>query len=240
MKIAPELKRNIQVALLIALVVAGLRTGWILYQRYDANRKEQLKQQAAPPPLNPDYYVTPKKLHAYDMKSARELTQQPVWVQVGYGNTYYPYNLARRHADFSHEAGTLGPLQKLQITDVVTDNSPKTPGEKQVLALFTLDGKSYAVPIGMEKDGDYKIYADQMFFVQDPHDLYRHWPADIWNAIEAHELRPGMNELQADFAVGMGIPEGSGSDHTIRYPNGGKPLVVTYSNGKVTQVKPES
>jgi hypothetical protein len=233
-----EFRKRLQMFLAAAILIAGVRTAYIVYQRHE-ERKEaaQPKQEKA---LNPDYYVTPRKLYPYDLNSARELTRQPAWVQVGYGNTYYPYNPARRHADFSHEAGTLGPLQKLQVTDVVTDNSPKMPGEKQVLALFKLDDKPYAVPIGVEKDGDYKIYSDQIFFIQDPHELYKHWPPDVWNAIEAHEVHPGMNELQADFAVGMGIPEGAGSDRTIKYPNGGKPLVVTYRNGKATQVKPES
>ena len=238
MALDPELRKKIQLFLAAAILIAGARAAYIVYERHE-ERKEaaQPKQERG---LDPDYYVTPKKLHPYDLKSARELSKQPVWVQVGYGNTYYPYNPAKRHADFSHEAGTLGPLQKLQITDVVSDNSPKTPGEKQVLALFNLDDKPCAVPIGVEKDGDYKIYSDQMFFIQDPHELYKHWSPDIWNAIEAHEVRPGMNELQADFAVGLGVPEGSGSDRTVKYPNGGKPLVVTYRNGKVTQVKPES
>ena len=44
------------------------------------------------PPLNPDYYVVPKKLYAYDLKSAKQLTQQPVWVKVGYSSTYYRYD----------------------------------------------------------------------------------------------------------------------------------------------------
>lgn len=238
MALGPEFRKKIQLFLAAAILIAAARAAYIVYERHE-ERKEaaQPKQEKG---LDPDYYVTPKKLHPYDLKSARELAKQPVWVQVGYGNTFYPYNPARRHTDFSHEAGTLGPLQKLQITDVVTDSSPKTPGEKQVLALFNLDGKPFAVPIGVEKDGDYKIYSDQIFFIQDPHELYKHWPADVWSAIETHEVRPGMNELQADFAVGMGIPEGSGSDRTIRYPNGGKPLVVTYRNGKATQIRPES
>ena len=235
-QISPELRKKIQIFLAAAILIAGARTAYIVYQRHQERKEaEQPKPQ---PPLNADYYVYPKKLHPHDLKSARELTQQPVWVQVGYGNTYYPYNPARHKADFAHEAGTLGPIQKLQITDVVEDFSPKEPGEKQVLALFKLDGKPYAVPIGVEKGGDYQIYSDQIFFIQDPHDLYNHWPPDIWNAIDKHEVRPGMNEIQADFAIGIGVPEGSGSTRVLKYPNGGKPLVITYRDGKATDIKP--
>jgi len=47
-----------------------------------------------------------------------------------------------------------------------------------------------------------------------------------------------MNELQADFAVGMGVPDpGGSSEKIVRYPNGGKPLVVTYQDGKAVEVK---
>jgi hypothetical protein len=107
-------------------------------------------------------------------------------------------------------------------------------GREQVVAVFEKDGHSYAVPIGFESDGQYKIYSDEMFYVEDPHELYKHWPADVWQAVGQHEVKPGMNELQADFAVGMGVPDaGSSSEEkTVRYPNGGKPLVVNYREGR--------
>jgi hypothetical protein len=49
-----------------------------------------------------------------------------------------------------------------------------------------------------------------------------------------------MSELQATFAIGLGIPEGSGdsSTRTLDYPNGGKPLRITFNNGKATDIKP--
>ena len=235
---SPELRQKLQIFLALAILVVGARTAYIVYERHEERKEaERPKPQ---PPLNADYYVNPKKLHPHDLKSARELTKQPVWIQVGYGNTYYPYNQARHKVDFANEAGTLGPLQKLQITDVVMDSSPKQPGEKQVLALFKLDDKSYAVPIGVEKDGDYQIYSDQIFFIEDPHELYKHWPPDIWNAIDKHEVKPGMNEIQANFAIGLGVPENSGSTRILKYPNGGKPLVITYHDGKASDIRPES
>jgi hypothetical protein len=48
-----------------------------------------------------------------------------------------------------------------------------------------------------------------------------------------------MNELQADFAVGMGVPDAgaSSNEKTVRYPKGGKPLVVIYQGDKATEVK---
>lgn len=120
------------------------------------------------------------------------------------------------------------------------DISPQAPGNKQVMAVFSLDGKGYAVPIGAEKGSDFKIYSDNIFFIEDPHDLYKHWPADVWQKIDAHEVQPGMSELQTSFAIGMGVSEGSGDygSRTLHYPNGGKPLVITFENDKAVAIKP--
>ena len=233
-------QKKLQIFLVAALVIAGGRAAYIVYSRRTA-----MKDEAKPKPetaLKADYYVTPKKLHPYDLKSARQLTEQPVWVKYGYQHTYYPYDLQRHKTDFSHEAGTLLPLQKLAIQDVVTDVSPQAPEIKQVLACFSLNGTSYAVPIGAEKGGDFKIYSDDIFFIEDPHDLYKHWPADVWKQIDAHEVQPGMSELQAGFAIGLGAPEGSEGygSRTLHYANGGKPLVITFENDKAVEIKPGS
>ena len=235
---SPEAKQKIQLVLLLAFVVAGLRAGYILYQRHEdklAAEKQKKAEDAAF--ANRDDYVTPKKLYPYDLKSAKQLTQQPVWVKEGYRYTYYGYDAARKRVDFAHEAGTLLPIERLNIKDVVTAAVPG--GKRQVMAVFQKEAKSYAVPIGFEADEQYKIYSDEMFYIEDPHQLYKHWSADVWQAVERHEVKPGMNEMQADFAVGMGVPDAGGSSgKTVHYPNGGKPLVVVYQDGKAVEIKP--
>ena len=216
---------------------------YILYQRHeDQLAMERQKRAQSVGYSNPDYYVSPKKLYPYDIKSAKQLTQQPEWVKEGYRYTYYPYDAASKRVDFGHEAGLLGPIEKLQIIDVITAMPPGAGQRRQVMAIFKKDGKSYAVPIGYEADEEYKIYSDEMFFIEDPHVLYKHWPADVWQAVEQHQVKPGMNEMQADFAIGMGVPDaGSGSyQKTVHYPNGGKPLVVVYHDGKAEEIKPEA
>ena len=235
-----EAKKRIQIALALAIVVAGLRAGYILYQRHEDYVAAQKQAQAKNAGYsNADYYVSPKKLYPFDLKSAKQLTQQPVWVKEGYRYTYYPYDAARKRTDFGREAGLLLPIERLEIKDVVADIPVGAGNRRQVMATFQKEGKSYAVPIGFENEGQYKIYSDEIFYVEDPHDLYKHWPADVWQAIAQHEVKPGMDELQADFAVGMGVPDqGGGPDEkTVRYPNGGKPLVVSYRGGKVAEVK---
>jgi hypothetical protein len=225
----------IQVVLLVAIIAAGINLFLYLRERR-SGLAEPKKPEVA---LDPDYYVTPKKLHPQDLKDAKELTRQPVWIREGYRFTYYPY---AGHTDFQHSAGTLAPIEKLDIKDVVVDRPPDSGSDKQVMAIFEKDGKRFAFPIGVVENGDYKIYSDDILFIQDPHELYKHWPADVWKLIDAHQMQPGMNELQASFAIGMGAPEGSGlsNPRIVDYPNNGHPLRVTYINGKATQVQPGS
>ena len=240
MAVDPEFQKKLQVFLVAAIVLAGGRAAYIVYERREAMKEDAKPRQETA--LKADYYVTPKRLHPYDLKSARQLTAQPVWVKVGYQLTYYPYDRERHKADFGHEAGTLLPLQKLAIQDVVTGVSPLAPEIKQVLACFEVEGKSYAVPIGAEKGTDFRIYSDDIFFIEDPHELYKHWPADVWTKIDAHEVQAGMSELQAIFAIGIGIPQGSGDygSRTLHYANGGKPLAITFRNDKAVEIKPGS
>ena len=237
MALDADARQKLQIVLLLGIVIAGGRAAYVVYERHEAVKEDSTPKIDAP--LKADYYVTPKKLHAYDLKSAKELTQQPVWVKVGYSNTYYPYNEATHKADFSHEAGTLAPLEKLEVTDVVSGATPRTPDTKQILAVFRLDGKNYAVPVGAEKDGDFKFYGSDVFFIEDPRQLYSHWPANVWKAIDEHRVEKGMSELQASFAVGMGVPQGSGDygSRTLQYANAGKPVTVTFENDKATDIR---
>lgn len=238
----PETRKKIQYALLAVFVLATLRAGYIFYQRHEDQLAVERKKRAdAVGYSNPDYYVNPKKLHPYDLKSAKQLTEQPVWVREGYRYVFYSYQAGNKHFDFGHDAGMLGPIEKVAITDVVVASNRVSGQPKQVVAVFQKDGKSFALPVGYQSDdGEFKIYSDEIFYVQDPHDLYKHWSPDIWQAVEQHQIKPGMNEMQADFAIGMGVPDSGDTSYskTVRYPNGGNPLVIVYHDGKAAEIKP--
>jgi len=223
----------LQVVLLIVLLVAGIN----FYRSIRERRTGLAAPSKTRVALDPDYYVTPKKLHPQDLKDAKELTEQPVWVREGYRFTYYPY---AGHTDFQHPAGTLGPIEKLNIVNIAVDRPPQSSGDKQVMAVFQRDGNRYAFPVGTEYRDSYQIFSDDILFVQDPHELYKHWSGDIWKSIDNHEVKPGMNEFQASFAIGMGSPEGTGEENPriVDYPNNGHPLRVTYTNGKISDVQP--
>jgi hypothetical protein len=236
---SPDTKQKIQLALVAALVLVTARATYIFYERHQDAVAAEKKKAHDIGYANADFYVIPKKLYPYDLKSAKQLTQQPVWIKEGYRYTYYPYDAASKKVDFEHEAGTLLPIEKLAIADVVTA-APKGKGQnKQAVAVFEKDGKSYAVPIGYESDGTYKFYADEMFYYEDPHELYKHWPADVWQSIDQHQVKEEMTEMEAVFAIGMGVPDAGDTSYekTVRYPNGGKPMVIVYHDGKAAEIK---
>jgi hypothetical protein len=228
-------RRIIQIVLLLAIVAAGINLFLTMRERRTGLPVTKKPEVA----LDPDYYVTPKKLRPQDLKDAKALTLQPAWVRDGYRYTYYPY---AGHSDYEHPAGTMGPLQKIDIKDVVTDRTPGSATQKQVMAIFEQGGKRYTFPIGMEENGEYKIYSDEILFIQDPHELYKHWPAATWKAIDNHEVQAGMNELQATFAIGMGVPEGTGMSNPriVNFANNGHPLRISFTDGKATDIQPGS
>lgn len=227
-----EHRRLIQTILAIAMAVAAVRLALIYRARHQGIAPQSTQQGLG---LPSSYYVVPRKLHAYDLKSLQELTKQPVWVREGYRYTFYPYD---RHPDFKHAAGLLGPLEKLEISQVVKDRGPTAGDPQQLMAVFRKEGKSYAVPVGQAQGDAYRIFADEMFLLDDPHRLYD-WPAATWQAIDAHEAKPGMDEIQAGFALGMGIPQRSDDPRqkTVVYPNGGNQIVITYRDGRAVEVK---
>lgn len=229
---AANTRKVIQVFLVVAIVAAGIRVALIWHERSSGGPKQE---QTAAPPLNPEAYVVPKKLYISSLKSAQQLVGMSVWVKEGYRYSVYPYNGT---VDFARAAGMLLPLQKLEIKKVTTA-AVSGDRNRQVVVVFTQDGKDYAVPIGVDDAGNVSIYADEMFFYEDPRSLYSFWSAGIWEAIQKHQVEKGMNEIQVDFAIGMGVPEPGSSQalKTVNYPNGGKAVSVTYSNGKATDIR---
>lgn len=241
------MKKRLQIILLIFFVLAGIRL-FLIYR----GRHAPAPAPKAPPTsnLSSDDYVVPTQVHVYDLKSAKEAVDgKTVWVKSGYQVYYYPYAAGR--VDFSHPVGLLPPLEKLEITNLIQARDPKAKAEEiapgvrvhqeQVMAIFHRpgDAKQYAAPVGGNRGGDYTFYLNDIFYFDDPHQLYGHWPAEIWQAIEQHQAKPGMNELQASFALGIGIPQGSGDygNRTLEYDNNGHPVRITFAHNRATDVQ---
>lgn len=199
-------------------------------------------------PLTQDEMVQPRKLYIDSVSSARDLIGKPVWIQAGYELDYYPY--ADHHVEFAHKAGVLPSVQRLDIRDIVTEKVPagiplRVPrGDKQAFAVFTMpgDSKEYATAIGTIQGNDSTWYCDNVFYYDDPHQMYKFWPADVWQAIDQHQPKAGMSELQVAMALGV-MQQSDSSDYgnrTVYYDAGGKKWSVTYENDKATQVQQQN
>ncbi len=150
-----------------------------------------------------------------------------VWVSAGGQMDYYPY--AAHRANYAKTVGTLLGAEPLVIKDAFEQVAPKSAtfripgGDKQVLLAFTMPksadpAKEYAVPVGYRQGGEYTFYTDEIFFYDDPHELYNHWGPQVWQAVDAHQVILGMNERQVQLSLGQVSQE---REPGLRQPGGG-------------------
>ncbi|WP_446745366.1 hypothetical protein [Silvibacterium acidisoli] len=226
---------------LLVLLIAGVRIFLLWRERQDAGVQ---KPQRVERKLTDDDVVSPRKMYIDDMKSAKALVGKTVWIQAGYELEYYPY---AGHVDYAHKVGMLPGAQPIEIKQITEAKAPAslmshTPvGDKQILAVFTMpnDTKQYAVAIGSVQGTDSTYNCDQIFYYDDPHTLYKHWPADVWQSIDKHEAKQGMSELQTAMALGVLQQSDSSSygNRTVTYDQNGAKWSVTFQNDKATDVK---
>ena len=232
---------------LLFLAVIGVRVGMIYRER---NAPEAPVAQPAREKLADDDLVFLKKKRQDKMEDTKELVGQPLWVSAGGQMDYYPAQ--GKHVDYSKTSGTLLGAQKLEVKGFVEQVAPKSAtnripgGDRQVLMLFTLPGSEkpdqvYGVPVGYHEAGQYTFYLDEIFFYDDPHELYKHWGPEVWKAIDSHQVILGMSERQTQMALGQ-VSRSLSTDYGNRlvvYANLGKAIAVTFVNNKATAFRPD-
>ena len=243
-----DLKKKILISLIVFFVIGAVRVGFIFYGRRDTG--EGPKKPETTYSSNMDDYVTPHKIFPYNVESAKkEMAGKAVWVKSGNLIPYYPYDASAHSVNFKREAGLLPPVAKLQVKDVVLQRQPVSlkPGQiavvqKQIMAVFEMAGApgTYAASFGVNTGDEYTFGANDIFFFDDPRQLYKHWPADTWSAIDQHQVKQGMSELQASFALGtnMSADTAESGNRTIEFANAGKPVTVTFEKNKAVTVTP--
>ncbi|HKD59345.1 MAG TPA: hypothetical protein VKB47_02730 [Terracidiphilus sp.] len=177
----------------------------------------------------------------------KDLAGKSVWMKNGYTMPYFPYAAGR--VDFKRRAGLIPPLQKLNVKKVIKKAAPTdvddgiSHGYQQALVVFTLPGdekQEFATPVGAIDEGQEQYYDDMLFFYDDPRTIYSHWPSDVWAAINAHQAKQGMNELQTRLALGQKIqtdnPQSEGN-RTVTYDANGKKWTVTFHGDKATEIR---
>jgi hypothetical protein len=194
-----------------------------------------------------DDLVVPRQIFPSTMKDAKALIGSSVWVSAGGQIEYYPVTGSAIH--FAHSGGFLLGADELHVKDFILAPASKSSqvripaGNKQVFLVFTKPGndtEKFAAPIGYVDGSGYTFYLDTLFFYDDPHTLYKHWPKPVWDAITQHQAILGMNERQTMMALGQVQTSDSTEqgNRTVKYYNLGKSLSVTFENDKATSITP--
>jgi hypothetical protein len=229
------------VVTLVLLLAAGLRFFMIYRERQEAAKPAV----AAEPVYTDDQMVLPRRLHQYDLKSARELNGKRIWVFAAGQLNAFP--ATPTHMDYAHPGPLLLGAQPLDVVDFIEGKAPASAysrvpkGDGQVFMLFHRaedPTKLWGTPVGYKDGKLYTFYIDECFFYDDPHVLYKHWPAANWKAIDEHRVIKGMSEMQTNLALGQVSKPGGGSpgNRTIVYDNNNHPITVTFVKDKATDI----
>jgi hypothetical protein len=227
---------------LITLAIGGLYLFSVWKQRQNPG---VIGQDDASQNLSQDDLAVVRAFSPAHFEDTLRLQGTTVWMKNGYVMSYFKYE--NGHVEFGKRVGLIPSMQRLEIKKIVKAAVPAnvddgiSHGSRQALAVFALPGSSdlYAVAIGAMEASEEAYYPDILFFYDDPHTIYDHWPKDVWAAIDAHQVKPGMSELESRLAIGQkmhadGETEG---DRTVTYDQDGKHWTITYVGNKATEIK---
>ena len=200
---------------------------------------------AAAPDYTADEMVLPRREHQMSVADARALNGKRIWVFAAGQLHAYPATPA--HMDYAHPGPLLLGAQPLDVVNFIEGKAPESAysrvpkGDAQVFMLFHRaddPAKLWGTPVGYREGKFYTFLLDECFFYDDPHVLYKHWPAETWKAIDEHRAIQGMSEMQTNLALGQVSRPGPGSqgNRTIVYDNDGHPVTVTFVKDKAAEI----
>jgi hypothetical protein len=226
----------------ITLLIGGTYLAIVFHQRsLPAAGRNQPEQQ-----LTADQIAVDRQEFPQHFDDVKELEGRSLWMRNGYSMPYYPY--ANGSVEWAKQAGLIPPAQKIDIKKAIKAAVPAkvddsiSHGSQQALVVFTMNGDKteYATPVGALKGTQEQYFDDLLFFYDDPHTIYAHWPKDVWAAIDAHQVKPGFSELQSRMAIGSKAqyddPQAEGN-RTADYDVNGKHIKVTFSHDKATKIE---
>lgn len=230
------------IPVVITLLIGGIYLAIVFHNR----AKDAVATNKAPEQqLTADDIAIDRQEFPAHFDDVAELVGKSVWMRNGFSMPYYAYTGG--HVNWAKQIGLLPPAQHLDVKKAIKAAAPasisnRVPhGDHQALVVFTLPGDSneYAVAVGAMEGQQEQYFDDILFFYDDPHTIYAHWPKDTWAAVDAHQPRQGMNELQMSLALGMNFQTDSQDkgNRTVTYDVNGKKTSVTFSNDKATAIQ---
>jgi hypothetical protein len=229
---------------LIVLVIGGIYLFSVFKQRSNPG---VIPQSDATQTLSKDDLAVVRAFFPQHFEDLERMEGTRVWMKSGYTMPYFPYEKGK--VEFDKRVGLLLPAQPLDVKKIVKFAVPAAVddslehGTRQVFAVFELPGSpgQFATPIGAIQGSQEAYFADLLFYYDDPHAIYDHWPKDVWTAVDAHQVKPGMSELETRMAIGMKMhPDGQKEgDRTVTYDQDGKHWTITYVKNRATEIKNE-
>ena len=237
--------KNWQKALIVTLITLSIG-GIYLLVVFEHRRNPGVAREVNPEQnLTPDDVADVRAMFPTSFDDALKLQNTRVWMKNGYTMPYFPYEAGR--IVFAKPAGVIPSAQRLDIKKVIKAAAPATVddgishGSRQVFAVFALPSSTslYAVVIGVIDGSQEAYFSDILFFYDDPHTIYDSWPKTVWTAIDAHQVLPGMSELQTRMSIGQKIQsEGSSEgNRTVTYDQAGKQWTITFVDNKAMTIK---
>jgi len=232
-------------ALIITLITLGLGGLYLYSVRQHRRNPGVIPNQGADQSLTADDVAVVRKMFMTSYSDALVLQGKSVWMVNGYTMPYFPFDGG--HIAFAHPIGLIPAAQKLDVKKIVKASPPASVddgidhGSLQVFAVFMLPGEPnlYATAIGVIDGSQEQYFSDLLFYYDDPHTIYDNWPKDVWTAIDAHQVKPGMSELETRMAIGQKQQSEGGTEgnRTVTYDEEGKKWTVAFANNKATSIQ---
>ena len=236
--------QKILIPTVISLAIGGGYLLYIFHQRQNPGVVGQVDPNQS---LSQDDLAVVRQFFPQYFEDLKRLEGTRVWMLAGYSMPYFPYE--KGQVQFTKPVGLIPADQPMDVKKIIKAPVPANVddrlahGARQALAVFTMPGSTdtFVTPVGAMEGAGEKYFTDQLFYYDDPHTIYNHWPKDVWAAVDAHQVKPGFSELQTRMAIGMkehpdGATEG---DRTVTYEMLGKKYTITYVKNHATTIKVE-
>jgi hypothetical protein len=180
--------QKVLVPTLITLAIGGIYLFFVWMHRRSPGTTGQNETGQT---MSTDDLVVMRAFFPQHFEDTERLVGTTVWMKNGYTMPYFPY--AGGRVEFGKRVGVIPSAQRLDVKKIVKAAVPAQlddgleHGNRQALAVFALPGQTglFATPIGSMEGSEEEYFCDVLFFYDDPHTIYDHWPKDVWSAIDS-------------------------------------------------------